>query len=96
MNEDLKHKDYVFAITLSKRRLEVGKKYSPYLINKDLIRRFCKSKNVEGILFLNELNFLMSRLPKPDKQYHFDYLLNSHLTHKDWSSSKGSLEEFLR
>ena len=96
MNEDLKHKDYVKAITLTKRRLEVGKKYSPYLINKDLIRRFCKTKNVQGILILNELNYLMGKSLIKDKQYHFDYLMNSPLTHKDWSSSQGSLKEFLK
>ena len=95
MNSDLTHKDYIKSITLTKRRLIVGKKYSPYLVNKDLVRRFCKSKNVEGILFLNHLNFLMRGSVKPDKQYHFDYLLNSPLTHKDWSPSKGRLEEFL-
>ena len=84
MNSDLTHKEYMESITLTKRRLVVGKKYSPYLVNKDLIRRFCKSKNLEGILFLNKLNFYMGRRVKLDKQYHFDYLLNSPVTHREF------------
>ena len=84
MNSDLTHKEYMESITLTKRRLVVGKKYSPYLVNKDLIRTCRKSQNIEGILFLNKLNFYMGRRVKLDKQYHFDYLLNSPVTHRDF------------
>ena len=88
------YKEYIEAITITKKRLKVGKNYSPYLINKSLMSWFIKTNNFEGILFLNNANMFMGSKSKlspnynPEllstipKQWHFDYVMNTHLTSK--------------
>ena len=53
------YKEYLEAITITKKSLRVGKNYSPYLINKSLMSMFIKTNNLEGIRFLNRLNMFM-------------------------------------
>ena len=88
------YKEYLEAITITKKSLRVGKNYSPYLINKSLMSMFVKTNNLEGIRFLNRLNMFMGGKSKvaanynPElvsttpNQYHFDYVMNTDLTSK--------------
>ena len=95
LTDEFSYSEYMTAITKTKKSLKVGSKYSPYLVNKSLMNTFVKTNNVDGIMFLNQLNVFMGGKTKASpnhhselsydipKQWHFDYVMNSHLTDKD-------------
>ena len=95
LTDEFTYSEYMTAITKTKKSLKVGSKYSPYLVNKSLMNMFVKTKNVDGIMFLNKMNMTMGGMGKVSpnhhvdlsyaipKQWHFDYVMNTHLTDKE-------------